>query len=201
MSRRRTEQGRTAGWVLACLLLAGCTRWHYELGAPLVEADFPPPDASWSLHEALATLGPPHRVSATGNGYVLAWEFWRIREDTIGLSLGALGADLIAVDWGSAKVNGEFLLLLFDHKHRLTSSGFSRWSGDVGGGRAIQPLTGLVSLVDVEDLVNDLPHHQWGGTLLDPLPQAINSDSRPDTGQNGIQRRGTPTGIGQRSLE
>jgi hypothetical protein len=33
------------------------------------------------------------------------------------------------------------------------------------------------------------------------MPQAINSNSRPDTGQTGIQRRGTPTGTGQQSLE
>ena len=200
MNRRKRKHPALAGLLLA-LLLSGCTQWRYELGTR-VSADALAGDGSeLSLTEVLARLGPPDRLSDAGNGYVLAWEFWQIREDTIGLSLGALGADLLSVDWGKAHMHGEFLLVTFNRQHKVTSSNFARWSNDGGGGRAIQPFVGLVSLVDVEDMVDDMPHHQWGATLLQPLPTAIDSGSRPDTGQNGIQRRGTPTGTGQQSLE
>lgn len=193
---------RTLGTVLLVLLLSGCTQWRYELGTRLSPESLPVGDSNTlSLGDVLARLGPPQRLSAVGNGYVLAWEFWQIREDTIGLSLGAMGADLLSIDWGKAHMHGEFLLVTFNRQHKVTSSNFARWSNDGGGGRAIQPFVGLVSLVDVEDMVDDMPHHQWGATLLQPLPTAINSGSRPDTGQNGIQRRGTPTGTGQQSLE
>jgi hypothetical protein len=37
--------------------------------------------------------------------------------------------------------------------------------------------------------------------LLRPIPKTINSNSDPNSGQSGIQRRGTPTGTGQQSLE
>jgi hypothetical protein len=182
-------------------LLSGCTQWRYELGMKLSQDDLPDENAGLSVTEVLQELGPPHRLSALGTGYVLAWEHWRIREDTIGLSLGAMGADLLSFDWGSAHMHGQFLVVTFDRHHKVTSSAFALWSTDAGGGQAIQPFLGLVTLVDVEDMVGNMPQHPWGRALMEPLPEAINSRSRPDTGQNGIQRRGTPSGTGQRSLE
>jgi hypothetical protein len=59
----------------------------------------------------------------------------------------------------------------------------------------------VVDVVEVGDLVGKMPHHRWGATSLLPLPEAINSSSRPDMGDTGIQQRGTPTGVGQQSLE
>jgi len=199
---RRTPESFVAGCLLPLLLLSGCySQWRYELGTRVSPDALPTNAQALSLAEVLARLGPPHRLSAAGTGYVLAWEFWQIREDTFGLSLGALGTDLMSVDWGKAHMHGEFLLVTFNRQHRTTSSSFARWSNDTGGGQAIQPFISFVSLVDVEDMLVDMPHHQWGGALLQPLPAAINKDSSPDTGQSGIQRRGTPTGVGQQSLE
>ena len=183
------------------VLLSGCTQWRYELGTRISPDSLPDRDKTIVLAEVLAKLGPPARLSAAGTGYVMAWEFWQIREDTIGLSLGAMGAEILSFDWGNAHMHGEFLLLTFSREHKVTGSSFARWSNDAGGGRAVQPMLGLVSLADVEDMVDDMPHHQWGAALLQALPVAINSNSQPDTGQQGIQRRGTPTGSGQRSLE
>jgi hypothetical protein len=141
------------------------------------------------------------RISATPDGYVLAWEHWQVREDTLGVSLGRLtGVDFLSADWGDARMKGEFILAVFDRGHRLTASVFSDWDSDAGGGTALQPFIG-VSLVDVDDLVARLPHHDWGATYLDRLPKALNAPNRPDTGQAGIQQRGTPGGIGQQALE
>jgi len=204
MNRRMHERPVFVGWILALLLsvlLSGCTQWRYELGKKLSPELLPDSSQDVSLSDVLKQLGPPQRLSEAGNGYVLAWEFWQIREDTFGLSLGALGVDLLSADWGNAHMHGEFLLVTFNRQHQVTGSTFARWSNDAGGGQAIQPLVGLVSLVDVEDMVSYMPHHRWGAGLLEPLPEAINVHSRPDTGQSGIQRRGTPTGTGQQSLE
>jgi hypothetical protein len=187
--------------LLLALLLSGCTQWRYELGTRLSPGMLPDTDPTLSLTDVLDRLGPPQRLSKIGSGYVLAWEFWQISEDTIGLSLGFLGADLASVDWGDAHMHGEFLLVTFDRQHLVTSTSFARWSSDAGGGQAIQPMLGFVSLVDVDDMLDNMPQHSWGAGLLEPLPEAINNESRPDMGQSGIQRRGTPTGTGQRSLE
>lgn len=199
---RQTKPERAALYgALLVLLLSGCTQWRYELGTRVPHDALGDAGPGISLTEVLARLGPPQRISDAGNGYVMAWEFWQIREDTLGLSLGALGTDLLSVDWGNAHMHGEFLLVTFNRQHRMTSNAFARWSNDAGGGQAIQPFLGVVSLVDVEDMVDHMPQHQWGTALLEPLPEAINGKSRPDMGQSGIQRRGTPRGTGQQSLE
>lgn len=201
MSQQTIKHGLSICLLCWACLLSGCTQWRYDLGAPLSSTDLPDADQTTTLAQVLIQLGPPQRLSALSNGYVLAWEHWQVDEDTFGLSLGAMGADLLSIDWGKANIRGEFLFLTFNRQHQLTSSTFSRWNGRAGGGQAIQPMLSLVSMVDTEDLVERLPHHQWGSALLEPIPQTLNTGSRPDTGQNGIQQRGTPSGAGQQSLE
>ena len=185
---------------LLCGLLQGCSQWRYDLGETLSPEQKPVVENALSLSDVLEQLGPPMRVSATADGYVLAWEHWRVAEDTLGLSLGPLGWDFLSIDWGAARTAGEFILATFNHQHQLTAAAFSTWDSDAGGGAAVQPFIG-VSLVDVGDLVSRMPHHRWGAVYLERLPEALNARYRPDTGQAGIQQRGTPKGIGQQTLE
>ena len=195
------ENIRTLAGLFVLWLLQGCTQWSYELGQPLSQSNIPTAEDALSLTAVLAELGPPQRISSAPSGYVMGWEYWQVRENSLGVSLGAMGADFLSVDWGRADVSGEFLLLTFDREHRLSGSTLSKWTGGIGNGSAIQPFFGVVDVVEVGDLVGRMPQHRWGATRLLPLPEAINSASRPDMGDTGIQQRGTPTGVGQQSLE
>ncbi len=200
---RRTFASRFGGTLIALLtvaVLSGCTQWRYDMGDPLSPSQTPEPGQAPTLSEVLEQLGPPMRISATADGYVLAWEHWRVKEDTIGLSLGPLGADFLSIDLGNARMEGEFILATFNSEHELTGAAFSDWDSEAGRGQALQPFFG-VSVVDVDDLVSRMPQHSWGAASLDRLPEALNAHNRPDTGQAGIQQRGTPTGIGQQTLE
>jgi len=188
-----------AAALLICALSTACSQWRYDLGTPLTASDLPQPNMP--LAQALDLLGPPQRMSATDSGFVLAWEHWHIREDAIGLSLGALGADFLSADWGEMRVKGEFLLLTFNRQHLVTSAARSHWDNYGGGGKAIQPFLGFVSVVDAGDLIGPLPQHKWGSSLLQQLPDTLNMVSNPGSGQSGLQQRGTPTAIGQQSLE
>ena len=185
--------------LLSCWQLSACSQWRYDLGTPLTHTDLP--QQNLPLKQALELLGPPVRMSATESGFVLAWEHWHIREDSIGISLGALGADFMTADWGEMRVKGEFLLLTFDKQHLLSSATHSQWDNYGGGGQAVQPFFGFVSVVDADDLTDSLPQHRWGSTLLQRLPGTLNSNSSLDSGQNGLQQRGTPTAAGQQALE
>ncbi|QFU74759.1 hypothetical protein EY643_03330 [Halioglobus maricola] len=189
---------RVLGLCALVFLLASCTRWSYDLGEPLSRSAVPAQGTS--LAATLAQLGPPVRVSATGSGYVMAWEHWVIVEDSLGISLGPLGVDLLAIDLGSARVSGEFLLLNFDRERRLIGSSFSEWDKNAGQGAALQPSFGLVEVVDVSDLTGEMAVHRWGALGLKRLPESLNTAS-PDSGQDGLEQRGTPKGAGQRSLE
>jgi hypothetical protein len=196
----KTSPARFYCLLLICWSLAGCSQWVYDMGTPIASHNVP--QQKTPLSEVLKLLGPPIRMSATDTGFVLAWEHWQVQENSIGITLGALGADFFSADWGEMRVKGEFLLLTFDHQHLLTSATHSNWDNDGGGGQAIQPLFGFVSVVDADDLIRSLPQHNWGITLLQAdLPTALNSGSNSDTGQQGLQQRGTPNAIGQQSLE
>lgn len=195
----RARPATIACILLACWLLTACSQWRYELGAALPGTDLP--QQGVSLAQALALLGPPQRMSATDSGFVLAWEHWHIQENTIGVSLGALGADFLTADWGEMRVRGEFMLLTFNRQHTLTSATRSHWDNYGGGGKAIQPFLGFVSVVDSDDLTESMPQHTWGSSMLQRLPWTLNTASNPYSGQGGLQQRGTPTAIGQQSLE
>jgi len=192
---------RGATLLLAAALLCGCaTQWRYHLGAPLIPLDAPPATGT-PLADVLQALGPPLRISAGPTGYIMAWERWRVREDAVGFSLGAVGADFLNIDWGLLRADGEFLLLSFDRDHRMASATSSRWDTRKGGGQALQPLASFIDVVEPAGLIEGLRTHHWGATLLGELPVGLNRNSSPDSGASGIEQRGTPSGIGQRALE
>ena len=180
-------------------MLSGCSQWSYDLGTKLPENELS--GQTMTLQQTLELLGPPLRITATDTGFVLAWEHWLIRENEIGASLGALGADFLSADWGEMRAKGEFLLLTFDKNHLLTSATRSYWDNYGGGGQAIQPFIGFVSVVDSDDLRGPLPQHGWGSSQLRRLPYTLNLNSSPESGQRGLEQRGTPTAIGQQSLQ
>jgi hypothetical protein len=195
----KVSAARIISAVLACWLLSACSQWNYDLGAPLYDQELPPQNTS--LSDVLDLLGPPLRMSATDTGFVLAWEHWNIREQSLGFSLGAMGADFLSADWGDMRITGDFLLLTFNEQHLLTSATRSSWDNDGGGGQAIQPFFNFVSVVDADDLTESMPQHRWGSSLLQRLPGTLNEGSDLDTGRSGLQQRGTPTAAGQQSLQ
>ncbi len=198
MQPMKARSAGIAASLLTCCLLTACSQWRYDVGAPLPVIDLP--QQHTQLSQVLELLGPPQRMSATDTGFVLAWEHWHIREDSIGVNLGMMGADFLSADWGEMRVKGDFLLVTFDRQHLLTSATRAQWDNYGGGGSAIQPF-GIVSVVDSGDLIGPLPQHEWGSSLLQSLPGTLNISSDPASGQSGLQQRGTPSAIGQQSLE
>lgn len=183
----------------ACLTLCACSQYRFELGQPVNDLELPPESVTY-LSEALAMLGPPQRISAADSGYILAWEHWIVRESAFGFSLGMLGADFMSFDIGNLHAKGEFLLLSFDRDHVLSAVTRTNWDNRRGGGQAIQPF-GIVDVVETGDLIGRMPQHDWGASMLERLPEALNAGSDPDSGEDGLEQRGTPDNFGQRTLE
>ena len=198
-------------FLLSSVLLGGCTQWRYDIGEPIASlqnADQTQPATtgevkvpSLSLGQVLDQLGPPHHVSAASAGFAMAWEYWHIREDSVGISLGALGADFLTFDWGTMHAQGEFVLLTFDANHQLTAISRSTWDGPAGSGMAVQPFVSVISVLDSDDLRGPLPQHAWGAGLLQQLPRGLNRVSNTNEGRNGLQQRGTPAAVGQHTLD
>jgi len=187
--------------LLLAALLSGCSQWYYELGEPIDEAQVPSSEDQVSLQTVLDQYGPPLRISATNAGYVMFWEHWWLQEQSVGFNLGALGADFLTIDYAELNVRGSYVLMTFNRDHMLTSANYSEWNSRAGGGQSIQPFGEVVDIVDSDDLRVPLPQHEWGASLLKPIEVTINRQSSTDTGQSGVEQRGTPTDIGQHSLE
>lgn len=193
---------RYAALLLICVFLAACTQWRYDLGEPLSPAAQKiAAETALPLGEVLARLGPPLRISALPGGFALAWEYWEIRENLLGFSLGAMGVDFLSIDWGEAHARSQFLLLNFNDEHRLTGGSYQAREGVAGGGGAVQPFVSIVPVVDIEDMVDHLPQHAWGRGQLEPLPISLNRKQSPNHGQGGVSQRDAPVGIGQQALE
>jgi hypothetical protein len=201
-ARRRDRVGATrrALLLLGSLLLCACSHSQYHLGTPLSTLALPQSGPGTMVTDVMSILGPPQRLSADPAGYVFAWEYWRVVENGVGFNLGPLGADFISLDWARVDSHGEFVVATFSSDHQLTSITHSRWSSQVGDGRAMQPF-GIYDVATTGDLLQPLPQHRWGGAMLRRLPEALNRDTDIDSGENGLEQRATPQDIGQRALE
>ena len=195
--RRRPESALRATLITLLLALQGCTQWYYDLGAAL-PADYEAAAEGKSMAVVLRDLGPPLRYAVTPQGLAMAWEAWRIREDSIGVSLGFVGAELLEIDWGDAQIEGDFLVMTFDEERRVSAAFRAQRTGDLGGGAAVQPIASVVSVVDVDDLTRPLPQHLWGASQLLEPAEALNNAQRPGMGDSALEQRGTPVGAGQR---
>lgn len=182
------------------LALPGCSQSFYYLGEP-IPSDIEQRAKGITLAALLAELGPPQRLSATSTGYVMGWEYWQITEESVGISLQAVGADALSADWGDARVTGDFLLVSVDQSRRVSDLVRSSWNTDIGDAASVQAFFAVAPALDVDDLLEPLPQHDWAASLLLPMPEAQNIANRPDMGTTGIEQRGTPYGIGQKSLE
>lgn len=192
---------RGAGLLALLLLLGGCTQWYHRLGAALPE-DYEKRAEGESLARVLAALGPPLRLAATDRGLVMAWESWRIRQDALGVGLGWVwaGADFLTLNWGGARIRGDYLVLSFDGEGRVDGAARVRRDDSIGSGTAVQPF-GLVPMVNVSDILRPLPQHAWGGSQLLPLPVVLNNAQRPGMANTGVEQRGTPRGVGASAQE
>ncbi len=181
------------------VLLTGCSQWRTNLGTPLTVASAP--GQGTSLQSVLDNLGPPLYLASTPLGYVMAWEYRSVSKNKLGLSLGFLGADFLQADWGLMTTSGQYLVLGFDRDHTLQVHAWEAWDKSGGRGQGVQPFAEIIPVVRSEDLVDYLPQHRWGAQMLRELPVGLNRGSDPNTGENGLQRRGAPKNTGQRALE
>ncbi len=193
---------RGIGWLVlaAWMCLSGCSQNYYFLGQAL-PAGIEDRVMTLKVTDVMADIGPPQRLSSVPGGLVMAWEYWQIEQQSLGVSLSFAGADALSADWGDARVAGDFLLLTVDHEHTVVDASRLVWDNDVGDATAVQAFFALAPAVDIDDLTAPLPAHRWGEVLLLPMDGAQNTAHGPGVGQHGIEQRGTPAAAGQRALE
>ncbi len=187
----------------AAALLSGlgaCSQFETRFDAGYKEADAKALAQMSDLSEVLEKYGPPTRLGRAGEGVVLLYEGLTLRERQFGLS--------IAYDWLSffkavvAKGDADIdtLAFVFDGEGRVLSSAASNETRDIGYGGSVDLIFQAVPLVDTSGYTTLSPQHDWGHGLSEPLSVMLNAQNSITSGVGGVERLGTPRGVGQEAL-
>lgn len=200
-SKRRTLLLGIAALLMAIVVLNGCAVFHLEYDAPLpIEDQFI--DGQTHYRDVLRELGPPAMLSKVNDGMVFLYERTVLTERQIGIDIDYDEIPILKIIYGKGAVEGETAVLLFDHKGMLRSHDFEEWERSLGGGMAVQLFISVMSVTSKGGYDKPPMNNYWGADLLkSSLPSGLNRGSNLYNGQNGVERKGSPTGAGQHTLE
>ncbi len=184
----------------ASLAGTGCTIIGRRYGEPIDEAP--------GLEEGRATaadagrmLGPPARMSALPGGMVMVYEYIDATEKQIGINLELIKLDWFKFAFGRGAAERQALLLLFDDDGVLRARDYQSWSEPLGRGLGFQLFFVAMPTVDTRHRWEAPEQFSWGRRSLDPLMATLNAGQSIASGTHGIELRGTPDSVGQRTLE
>jgi hypothetical protein len=206
MSRSRRKN---SGLLCLCLLttlqwLSACTIIDKEIGESFIaEAKQLLVDAE-EIHadDVLTALGPPQALSGVTGGYVFLYQHFAIRERQLGFSSDEPFLRWFKLSLADAGATADTLVLRFDSENRLVASGLVTTRDDLGDAGSVMFALNFQPMIDTAELDRDLwGPDRWGFSLLQAPTEAQNRHNSPDSGLEGIELRGSPTGSGQRTLE
>jgi hypothetical protein len=189
---------------LSAMTLAGvgaCSTIREDVGQPLVVEQAQLAHMQ-THHEVLDAFGPPHRLSVTSAGMVFLYEEIDLVEKQVGVNLSSGRFTLLKAVAGRSVAERRLLYVDFDTSG-LTQSYRYQQRGDASAqGTALQFVVAVAGPVD-DDYLSESPQtHEWGLALLQSeLPVALNRAQHLDTGGSGVQQQGSPTIVGQHTLE
>jgi len=186
---------------LATLATSGCTILSRRYGEPIPAPDAWLQEGVTNVHQVVGELGPPSRMSALPDGFVMLYEYVDAKERQLGINLDFLGLDWFKFASGRGLAVQQALLLLFDDSGTLRAADFQDWTEPVGKGLAFQLFFVAMPTVDTRYLWEPAEQYGWGRSLLEPLPVTLNAGQSVRSGTHGLELRGTPRSAGERSLE
>ena len=183
-------------------IMAGCTAIHTEIDAPIKNNGKDFKEGETRISNVLSEIGPPGKISSLGrNGVVFLYEYVSITEHQVGVSPPGDLLRWFKLSVAKAKDVRQVLLLTFDDKGVLSGREYHESKEDLGSGVGLNFLYNIVSLVDYSQLENPPEILNWGDGLLKPLPEALNTMNSFDNGMGGVEQKGAPSSVGQRTLE
>ena len=158
-------------------------------------------EGATNVLQVIRLLGPPTHMSALPDGMVMVYEFVDASEQQLGINLSFIGLDWFKFSYGRAKAEHQDLLLLFDSEGLLRAQDFQDWNEKLGSGLGFQLFFVAIPTVDTRHLNARAAQLSWGRADLEPLPVTLNAGQSLSSGTHGIEMRGTPDSVGQRTLE
>jgi hypothetical protein len=181
--------------------VAGCSHLTSKVGRPLPAKPASLHVGQSHLQDVLTTIGPPSRVSETSAGFALFYEYNGVEEIQLGFTINVAVLRLFKFVGAKSRLEHQAWLMVFDENGVLQGWGEERWRSGLGSGAAAQLLVTVSALVDSSQVRRPAPQHDWGKSLLAPLPKSLNYRYSPDNPSAAMEQTLAPTGVGQRALE
>ncbi|HET6593171.1 MAG TPA: hypothetical protein VFG48_09680 [Xanthomonadales bacterium] len=200
-NRRQAHASLAALLVLASLASTGCTTIGRRVGAPISEPTADLEEGITRVSDVVDLFGPPARLSALPDGLAMLYEYIDATEKQLGINLELIGLDWFKLAFGRGAADRQALLLVFDQDGILQAREYKAWRENIGRGLGFQIFFVAMPTVDSKHLWEAPEQFGWGRQALDPLTVALNAGSSVTSGTHGIEMRGTPDSVGQRTLE
>jgi hypothetical protein len=200
-NRRRIHASLAVLLVLAGLASAGCTTIGRRVGVPIPAPTADLEEGVTRVSDVVDLLGPPARMSALPDGLAMLYEYIDASERQLGINLELIGLDWFKLAFGRGAADRQALLLVFDRDGTLRAREYKAWHENIGRGLGFQIFFVAMPTVDSKHLWESPEQFTWGRQALDPLTVALNVGSSVTSGSHGIEMRGTPDSVGQRTLE
>jgi hypothetical protein len=173
------------------IFISSCTRMHIRNDKEIDTARTHAIQPNTPYADVLAALGPPEKLTVLPSGFAFLYESTQALVRSIALSVYFIR---VSVTKGDRVIDTYVVLfdergLVVGHEQITKSVPLSlTFAVTIPTGGRPQALTVLA------------PQHQWGMSLLKPLPKTLNAANDIDAGMHGLEQRGTPIAVGQRTL-
>jgi hypothetical protein len=175
----------------ALMLISSCTRIHISNDKEIDAARTHLIQHNTTYADVLVALGPPAKVTALPSGFAFLYESTQVLQRGIALSVYVLR---VSVTKGDRVLDS--YVVVFDERGLVVGHEKLTKSVPLSVTFAVTiPIGG-----PPRELTASAPQHHWGMSLLNLLPQTLNAANDIDGGMHGLEQRGTPMAVGQRTL-
>jgi hypothetical protein len=173
------------------ILISSCTRIHISNDKEIDTARTRLIQHNTTYADVLVALGPPAKVTALPSGFAFLYERTQVLQRGIALSVYFIRVSVTKGDRGL-----DSYVVVFDGRGLVVGHEQLTKSVPLSVTFAVTIPTGGPP----RELAASAPQHHWGMSLLNPLPQTLNAANDIDVGMHGLEQRGTPRTVGQRTL-
>jgi hypothetical protein len=179
--------------LLPCILIliSSCTRIHISNDQGINAARTHLIHNNTTYADVLVALGPPAKVTALPSGFAFLYESTQVLQRGLALSVYFIQ---VSVTKGDRVLDS--YVVVFDERGLVVSHEKLTKSVPLSMTFAVTIPTGGPP----RELTVSAPQHRWGMSLLNPLPRTLNAANDIDIGMHGLEQRGTPRAVGQRTL-
>ncbi len=196
--------------LLPIVLLAavcGCATIHMNVDAPVPGEQASAPLEGQHYYAVLDTFGPPSQVSRLPDGFVFLYDSLREIERQLGISFAsvsfgnAFDINLLKFTFGRATLHPQYFVVIFDQRGDVRAAGIYEGKEKIGGSVILQVVFTVIATTDMSYLEVPPVQQDWGLSLVQQPPVALNVSGDFASGKAGVEVRGAPTAVGQHSLE